>query len=185
MRGIPWIVLLLCASMAGAGELKFKWDPPAGGPTPTGYRVSWGPTSPPTNEVDVGNVLDWTKSDYADCATTYLSVEAYAGPLESLPSTEISSYPRPDVTNVLDSEVGTQEVIGTNFDVNLKVFIDAGSGMTQLPSGSVTRVSCTKILIPDVPLLQVQVANVALPLGSGEPKDIFSQPWPGPTASVE
>jgi hypothetical protein len=105
--------------------------------------------------------------------------------MTSQPSTEVSVYPRPDITNVLDSETGTQEIIGSNFDQNIKVFIDAGSGFVQLPPGDVNRLDCTKIRIPDIPLLRVQVANVALPLGHGEPKDIFSQPWPGPVVTVE
>jgi hypothetical protein len=105
---------------------------------------------------------------------------AYAGDATSQPSNEVSVYPRPSITLVGNSEQGTRLLTGLNFDANVKVYVDSGPGFVQLPPGDVNRISCTEIRITDVPLLRVQVANVALPLGSGEPKVIFSQPWPGP-----
>jgi hypothetical protein len=175
-----------------SGDIRLTWEPGTGtGPTPTGYKVYWGTVSPPddpaNNELDVGNVLFWEVSDgsLADCVTTYYGVRAYIPSLESNLSTEVSTYPRPHIVDVVNSGIGTHTIMGTNFDTNLKVFIDAGSGWTQIPSDDVNRVDCTKIEIPDIPLFRVQVSNVALPLGSGEPKNIFSQPWPGPVVSVE
>ena len=189
MKRLAWwllaLALLFCVRAAYAGEIRLDWQAGTSGPVAEGYRVSWGITTPPTTELDVGNVLTWAKPDMDNCTTHYFTVRAYVSAAESQPSVEVSAYPRPDVTNVLDSEIGTQAIMGNNFDTNLKVFVDAGAGLTQLPPADVTRVSCTEIRIPDIPLFQVLVANVALPLGVGEPKDVFSQPWPGPVVTVE
>lgn len=196
-EGIPWWAMGLAAgtlmaliaaaafcSPAQAGELHYTWT--AGdGPVPDGYRVYSGDVSPPTVETDVGNALEYTYANLQDCATHYFAVKAYKGAAESQLSTEVSVYPRPEVTLVGNSEQGTRLLTGTNFDSNVKVFVDLGAGFSQLPSGDVERISCTEIRITDVPLLRVQVANVALPLGHGEPMDIFSQPWPGPAVSVD
>ena len=176
---ITFVVLWLSILIIRAGEIKLVWEPPDSGPEVTGYEVK-------VDENDwfsVGMDRVYTAS-IDNCETHIYKVRAVSGELFSL-ATEIEGYPRPDVTDVMDNEEGTHVIHGVNFDTNFKVFIDAGAGWVQLPSNNVNRVSCTEIRITSIPLNRVKVANVALPLGSGEPTDVFSQPWPGPEVQVE
>ena len=187
-RLLVWVLILFAVQVftatIHAGELGLTWDASTGGPIAEGYRVYWGTVTPPATMDDVGNVLLWTSPTLQNCVPHYFAVTAYAGTEESQRGTEVSVYPRPDIVDVQSSETGTHPILGNNFDTNLKVWIDAGQGFVQIPSEDVNRVSCTEVKIPDVPMFKVQVQNVALPLNSGHPQDQFSQPWPGPDATV-
>jgi hypothetical protein len=180
-----WWLIFVALLVAGAatteaGELRLTWEPPTQPPTPTGYRVFTGLDAGNMGPVDIGLVLSHDFASLPDCATNNFGVKALAGTAESQMSLVLSVYPRPSITDVTSDGTGTHTIIGNNFDPNIKVYVDSGAGFVQLPSGDVQRTSCTQIDIPAVALFRVQVANVALPLGHGEPLNIFSLPWPGP-----
>jgi len=177
-----WILIIVLFSVAvRAGELRLNWEEPTSGPVATGYRVYAGDTDPPTGFVELGLVYEHNLIGLPDCATGYYSVQAFnsAGQSEMHPT--ISVYPRPSVSDLTASEGGVHTIHGENFDTNLKVWVDAGAGFVQVGASQVNRVDCDTITIPDQPLNRIQVANVAMPLGSGEPLNIFSLPWPAPT----
>jgi len=179
---IPLLILIivLFSIAIRAGEAIIHWQPPAQGPTPTGYLVYTGLTDPPQGSLDVGLVLQLELLSVPDCSRSYYAVRAYNASESSALSEVVSTFPRPIITDVTSDGTGTHTIIGSNFDVNIKVYVDAGSGFVELPSGDVERVSCNEVTIPSVPIYRVQVGNQVQPPGHGEPLDIFSQPWPAP-----
>jgi hypothetical protein len=180
-----WVLAVVLLSVAvRAGDLRIRWQPPAQGPTPTGYKVYTGLTDPPEGWTDVGLALEHDLTNLPDCTPNYLAVQAYNASSESLLSESISVYPRPTISDVTSDGTGTHTIHGNNFDTNVKVFVDAGNGFVQLPSGDVDRIDCTTIRIPSVPLFSARVANVVQPIGYGEPMDEFSMPWPAPSNIV-
>ena len=175
------LMVVLFSIAIRAGELTLSWQPPDQGPTPTGYRVYTGLDADNMGHVDIGPVLSMDFASLPDCATNYMGVKGLSGTAETQMSVIVSVYPRPSITDLTSDGTGTHTIVGNNFDVNLKVYVDAGSGFVELPAGDVDRVSCTEVKIPSVPIFRVQVANVTQPIGHGEPLNIFSQPWPAPT----
>jgi hypothetical protein len=185
---VPFILFLLLldyATKADAGEITLNWQPNAQGPAPDGYRVYTGTAPGEYGFVDVGLVLQHSLTNLPNCQPGYYAIKAYKGGAESQFSTEVSTYPRPSISDVQSSGAGTHKILGQNFDINLKVFVDSGSGFVELPAADVERISCGEVNIPEIPLYRVQLSNVAQPVGHGEPLNIFTQPWPGPELTVE
>jgi hypothetical protein len=189
---VLWIVLCILAAIgvaimitdSRADDLGLRWNPPpTGGPLAEGYHVYRGAASrvydlPPA---DVGNVLLWETADApGNCTLQYYAVTAYNSAGESEYSSEVSSIARPQITDVTQNVTGVHTILGTNFDTSAKVYVKSGAEFVQLDPADVQRVSCTEIRIPADPVVDVRVANVAQPVGSGEPQFIFSLPWPGP-----
>lgn len=177
------VVLLLIARAANAGELELHWTAPPSGPQVDGYRIYVG-DQPGVygTPIEVGNVLEHQLVVPDDCTLRHYAVTAFNAAGESEYSTEVSSIARPTITDVTSSQAGAHTILGENFGESAKVWVNATGVFVQVPSGDVQRVSCGEIRIPDIPMVQLKVSNVALPLGSGEPEDIFSQPWPGPAS---
>jgi len=173
-------LLVLGAATSRAGDLRLTWND-GGGPVADGYRVYTGTASGNYGNVDVGMNMVHNFTGLPDCQDNYFAVKAYNAGGESEFSIEVSTYPRPVITDVTSSQAGAHTILGNNFSVAPRVFVSAGGGgFVEVDSEDVQRLSCGELRIPDVPMLQLKVANLALPTGSGEPEYVFSQPWPGP-----
>jgi hypothetical protein len=177
---IIWLLVMLVSTEAGAGEIRLSWSPSPGGPPATGYRVYTGIAPGDYAEVDVGGVMFHFFAALPDCQTNYFAVKAYNEADESEFSYEVSVYPRPSITDITSSQAGTHTILGNNFAPNARVYVNSTGNFLEVPPEDVEWLTCGELRIPDIPVLQVKVANTALPTGSGEPLNIFSMPWPGP-----
>jgi hypothetical protein len=86
-------MIMLAASFCYAGTVTLAWDAPDSGPTPEGYKIYYGLVSGEyTEDVDVGNVLEYTITGLDPALRYYYMATAYIGQgedqLECDPSVE-------------------------------------------------------------------------------------------------
>ena len=131
------LVLLAVSPWGFAGTIGLSWNPSVGA---SGYRVHYGPNPGQyTITVDAGNVTQVILQGPPDCADSFFAVTAYNAAGESEFSTEISSWPRPEINAVLppsamQGSLFTLDVNGMNFQPGTTVEIDNPNAFFDSPS---------------------------------------------------
>ena len=150
------VFVVLAVSPLFAGTIGLSWSPSPGA---RGYRVLWG-SSPGvySDTLDVGDTTSTVLTTVGDCANWYFAVTAYNFAGESGPSSEVNSWPRPDVTSTSPGSAiqGTQLTLtldGTNFQSGVSVQIDNSDVLLD----NVSAISCN----------QIQIAATVEPMASG------------------
>ena len=58
-------------SVSASYDANLQWTTPSSGAVPDGYKIAISTANPPTNYIDVGNVLSWQPSPHIDWNQTY------------------------------------------------------------------------------------------------------------------